>query len=213
MADKKIHEVSRLAPLIHQLYTNDSCNVVADIGCGLGYLGHIVSQEYNAKVIGFELKESNCQGASKKLRQANSDNLPSIHQLQFDESVQCQAKLLEVISSEPGSNSDIQRICLVGLHCCGDLTPMMLNQFCQIDSCKTLVCMGCCYHRMLPSKSKKGYERFPLSRKLEEIFDVQSMANEVFNGFALRLACQETAARWVCIVCILYLDLLRVSLF
>ena len=41
-----------------------------------------------------------------------------------------------------------ERICLIGLHCCGDLTPTMLKLFTQSIELKALIVLGCCYHRM-----------------------------------------------------------------
>ena len=40
------------------------------------------------------------------------------------------------------------RICMVGLHCCGDLTPTMLKCFRELDCIRSLCCVSCCYHRM-----------------------------------------------------------------
>ena len=42
------------------------------------------------------------------------------------------------------------RVCVVGLHCCGDLTPDLLRMVSgQVnpDLC-ALVVVGCCYHKM-----------------------------------------------------------------
>ena len=45
-------------------------------------------------------------------------------------------------------------MCMVGLHCCGDLTPAILKLFAnQVHpSISGLVVVGCCYHKM----SRKG---------------------------------------------------------
>lgn len=40
------------------------------------------------------------------------------------------------------------RVCMVGLHCCGDLTPTMLKCFNDLDCIRSLCCVSCCYHRM-----------------------------------------------------------------
>ena len=40
------------------------------------------------------------------------------------------------------------QVCMVGLHCCGDLTPTMLKCFKDIDCIRSLCCVSCCYHRM-----------------------------------------------------------------
>jgi hypothetical protein len=50
-----------------------------------------------------------------------------------------------------GQSGDKERqrcVCMVGLHCCGDLVPIMLRQFCALQEIKVLLCFGCCYHKM-----------------------------------------------------------------
>jgi len=42
----------------------------------------------------------------------------------------------------------VPRAVMVGLHCCGDLTPTMLSYYKQIDCVRALCCVSCCYHRM-----------------------------------------------------------------
>lgn len=44
---------------------------------------------------------------------------------------------------------DIPTICLTGLHCCGDLSPAMLQYFTHLDSIRSLCFVSCCYHRMV----------------------------------------------------------------
>lgn len=42
----------------------------------------------------------------------------------------------------------VPTFCMVGLHCCGDLTPIMLQNFTDLDHITSLCCVSCCYHRM-----------------------------------------------------------------
>ena len=49
-----------------------------------------------------------------------------------------------------GESDGEMRVCAVGLHCCGDLTPDLLRMVSgQVnpDLC-ALVMVGCCYHKM-----------------------------------------------------------------
>ena len=39
-------------------------------------------------------------------------------------------------------------VCLIGLHSCGDLVPVMLKLFDRVAGVRCLLCCGCCYHRM-----------------------------------------------------------------
>lgn len=43
---------------------------------------------------------------------------------------------------------DVPSILMIGLHCCGDLTPTMMKFFSSLDDIKGLCCVSCCYHRM-----------------------------------------------------------------
>ena len=42
-------------------------------------------------------------------------------------------------------------VCLIGLHCCGDLSPVMLRYFTQLYCIKAVCFVSCCYHRMAVS--------------------------------------------------------------
>lgn len=46
------------------------------------------------------------------------------------------------------SSLETPQLCMVGLHCCGDLTPTMLKYFVELDAVTSLCCISCCYHRM-----------------------------------------------------------------
>lgn len=46
------------------------------------------------------------------------------------------------------SGHDLPSILMIGLHCCGDLTPTMMKFFSGLDDIKGLCCVSCCYHRM-----------------------------------------------------------------
>lgn len=47
------------------------------------------------------------------------------------------------------TKSDVYRCLLIGLHCCGDLTPAMLKVYSEADFVRGLCCVSCCYHRMV----------------------------------------------------------------
>ena len=41
-----------------------------------------------------------------------------------------------------------ERLCLIGLHCCGDLTPTMLKLYAKMPQFAAFVNFSCCYHKM-----------------------------------------------------------------
>ena len=226
MSEKKQHEISRMSSLVHQLSEEHGCNLVADIGCGLGYLGQTLASVFKQDVLGFELRESNCQNIRQPYINSSSPNSMITKLLSVDSTPQCTKTLRQAFTehcvlksnSAISNSSDISndsakftntaqqmssdsdsencRVCLVGLHCCGDLTPSTLQQFSSIDECKVVVCMSCCYHRL--STDGTSFQHFPMSSKLKK--DYSRLAERYgtsINSLALRLACQETKSRWV----------------
>ncbi|KAK2191903.1 hypothetical protein NP493_43g06009 [Ridgeia piscesae] len=88
-------------------------------------------------------------------------------------------------------------LCMMGLHCCGDLTPTMLRLLTRTTDIDCLVCVGCCYHNMTCTDSQE-YKSFPMSSKLRAVMKHAQEKHPEWhlNTFALRLAAQETRARW-----------------
>ena len=39
-------------------------------------------------------------------------------------------------------------VLMVGLHCCGDLTPTMMQYFSKLQFIRGFCCVSCCFHRM-----------------------------------------------------------------
>ncbi|XP_064645436.1 probable methyltransferase-like protein 25 [Lineus longissimus] len=83
--------------------------------------------------------------------------------------------------------------CMVGLHCCGDLTPTMLKMFGDIEELTHLVCVSCCYHNM-EKEGDDGFRNFPMSCQVRDA--VCGGVDRWCSHFAFRLAAQETRARW-----------------
>lgn len=61
------------------------------------------------------------------------------------------------------------KVCMIGLHCCGDLTPMMMQIFSEMSEVCVLVCVSCCYHRMENDTSTEEFNYFPLSAQAKNI--------------------------------------------
>ncbi|XP_067936319.1 methyltransferase-like protein 25B [Watersipora subatra] len=226
MSEKKRHEVRRMASLVGELCKEDGCNLIGDIGAGLGYLGQTLMSTFKLNVLGFELEDGNCQ--NWRMQRATSNNLQT-RCLRVDTSSECtqilrdsfrqhhssvsatdicaDSKVQQGSFSEqagenftPSSSSSFRetdecRVCMVGLHCCGDLTPATLHQFHTIEECKTLVCLGCCYHRL---SLDAHFGNFPMSSQFKSWYqDSASQHGCSINHLALRLACQEPKSRWL----------------
>jgi Methyltransferase domain len=86
---------------------------------------------------------------------------------------------------------------LFGLHSCGDLSITGINLFFKMSRVKSLIIMPCCYHKLkFTDESGLKFTNFPRSRCLEDIIQGLEGYQRIFNRPFLRLACQETAARW-----------------
>ena len=88
-------------------------------------------------------------------------------------------------------------VCLVGLHCCGDLTSTLLHLISSHPhpSLRSAVIVPCCYHKM--STTEEGRIRhFPLSRCVKQLMSSQRFTN--LNHYAFRLAAQDSVMRFVC---------------
>ncbi|XP_060573423.1 probable methyltransferase-like protein 25 [Ruditapes philippinarum] len=101
-----------------------------------------------------------------------------------------------VVGSDKVNN--VPTFCMVGLHCCGDLTPIMLNNFVELDQITSLCCVSCCYHRMNFNEDIQTHDNFPMSQQLKTalVKTQQTYPEFKFSSYALRLAAQETRARW-----------------
>ncbi|CAH1788871.1 unnamed protein product [Owenia fusiformis] len=306
MNPKKIHEVSNMAAVIHEMCREHGVKVVIDIGSGLGYLGQVLSATYGYRVIGFESIASRSHGASKRNVKQSKQNKPHRTQnqgndgnggksvnvdieaeelsslmetvtLELEDTKQCRQELTkllyehclsekEQLELKEGSKGldDLRRmsdparkvnssnvecsmeqsvdqsnidalsdtvsnstplsqskheiaqsitasksdhlsqtvpmpnstpVCMVGLHCCGDLTPTMLRLMRDLDVIQCLVCVSCCYHRM-KEQSNKSIVNFPISKTVSETIRTSKVPDWSLTRFAMRLAAQETKARW-----------------
>jgi hypothetical protein len=93
-------------------------------------------------------------------------------------------------------------LCMTGLHTCGDLTVDAIRLFLRLVSVKLLVMVPCCYHKMSLSKdttiTEEKFSNFPLSSSLCNLMHSSTFCDSpcFLRRPFLRLASQETAARW-----------------
>jgi len=180
---KKEHEIINFANFIEEkCKQNNICDIV-DIGSGLGYLGEELSRR-GFSVTAIEGSVSHSERA--KYRKENNDShCFSTHQLIVENETNSIDKLTSLIPDQS---------CLVGLHCCGDLTPDLLNIFLKLPGFFTVILVSCCYHKM--SAVDEKYQNFPISSNLK--LHVNNLEkSQIFNRFMLRLGAQETLMRWL----------------
>lgn len=202
-----------------------------------GYLGHCLSRQCGVSVIGLEREVTRVETATQRRgmvashdshvtrgsRQIPCDFSTPQHvsmELSIDTTPSTSDRLCELLDQLPHG------VCVTGLHCCGDLTPSTLHLLHSLPhpSLKTVVILGCCYHKMTlgivygcmyvrmcvlmcvcmyicstPGNRVEGsnFVQFPMSSLVRGILqEVQRNRKEfVLNVFAMRLASQETRAR------------------
>ena len=82
---------------------------------------------------------------------------------------------------------------MIGLHACGDLSPVMLKLLLKCQKFRSLMLVSCCYHRMKWDGGQDD-DHFPLSRSLRR---VGPFYRQKGMPFLFRLAAQETSNRWL----------------
>ncbi|XP_065884444.1 probable methyltransferase-like protein 25 isoform X2 [Dysidea avara] len=154
-------------------------------------------------------KHSTCLAKMTRSLQYSAPTRFVIKQLSLNFSDLCVQQLDDLVKQSIIPGSYHHRLCLVGLHCCGDLSAAVLNYFIKSSfiGLRSLVLFGCCYHKMSSSMNRDGsgykigsqFEFFPLSTTVKDIINSQSddRPRFDFNVYAARLACQETVSRWV----------------
>lgn len=62
----------------------------------------------------------------------------------------CEKDVLNSSCNTASGSTDLgfSGACMIGLHCCGSLTPTMLKMFLSSDEFRAFVCVSCCYHAM-----------------------------------------------------------------
>ncbi|PVF98462.1 hypothetical protein CPB86DRAFT_797268 [Serendipita vermifera] len=174
---KKLHEVHTMASYIGSLFSSmERKPWVVDIGAGQGYLSRALSSSpNNFNVLALDSNASQTAGSlSRKdwLSQTNPESQGEIgggtltHKTIFIDDHASLSSAIEEWVHQNASPSEKIPIALVGLHCCGDLTPAilrfiraMLNSYHGLYELVGCVIVGCCYNMCSP-------DSFPLSRNV-----------------------------------------------
>ncbi|KAG4067616.1 hypothetical protein HA402_005388 [Bradysia odoriphaga] len=191
---KKIHEIYKLSEEISRCccdISNDS-TVFVDLGCGVGHLTQFLHRKFQYKMLGIEADAERVKTA----RNIQKNKFPASQiSVKFAEHFvgSDSASFLQSVSAKEFSLSASPDLILTGLHACADLTVDALNLFLRTANVDKLIIMPCCYHKMkLQENCIDQFENVPLSRRVKSAPFVEDIVNRPF----LRLAGQQTAARW-----------------
>ncbi|KAH8297246.1 hypothetical protein KR044_008567 [Drosophila immigrans] len=201
LVDKLVQSVS--------LEPNASCCIV-DAGDGKGYLSSRLALQYGHRVLGVDSNTTNTENAltrNRKLQRAwnglteraelqsqgiipprrgkkavHRDACAISHPLDNYKTtarfITTDINLDDLVAEHFGRHSN--RVCLTGLHTCGNLATTCLQVFHAQDTCRILCNVGCCYHLLRECYSHQEFfgnkvlmdqqteYGFPLSRHLQQ---------------------------------------------
>ncbi|XP_063228825.1 methyltransferase-like protein 25B isoform X2 [Bacillus rossius redtenbacheri] len=197
LSPKKQHEVCRLAALVQRECRALGATCVLDVGSGLGYLGRLLHHRYGLRVLGVEADP--CKVATAR-RRALGCCAAGVAYVSAAVAPGCEPLVRRSVRAAllarhtdccraDQEEEESPAVCAVALHACGDLTPSMLDLFAFVPELRGLVLVPCCHHKASPG----GSARFPLSARLRAAARGAEIARP---ALLLRLASQETAARW-----------------
>lgn len=197
ISKKKEHEITRLSSLIKKLCVNE-IDVLIDFGSGLGYLSELLHSESSFKIIGLESDIQRVQTS----RERQAATYPYSKNQVFFKDHFITEESNEFITNEVNSLfpdlNETSRLAIIGLHSCADLTITSMKLFFAMKNIQKLIIMPCCYHKLetKTNQTDDGFKNFPLSTVLKtSVSKIKSFRS--FNRPFLRLACQQTAARWM----------------
>jgi Methyltransferase domain len=138
MTPKKIHEATRLSKFIRDKAIQHNIKKTLDIGSGQGYLSHLLVTRGSLNVVAIEAKEHNSHQSEKRGKIISE----KIGNQGLFENVSL------LVTQDNVSQFTNEPCILVGLHTCGDLSPICLKLFLCDDNIKGLINVGCCYHHL-----------------------------------------------------------------
>ncbi|KAH8319689.1 hypothetical protein KR074_003873 [Drosophila pseudoananassae] len=203
VSHKKMHEVHLLAAHIFNHCRNSQ--LLVDLGAGLGYLSQALL-ELNPEylIVGLEAAEDRVEKARQRCIQHLPPAAPSSiayhqHFIDGDSSSYIESQASEL--ARKNNCQDLQKMSIIGLHACADLSVTAMKLFLEIPRVRCLHIMPCCYHKLeLQSSSPEAsdshlFVNFPLSCVLRRCVETSSQ-KPILNRPFLRLACQQTKSHW-----------------
>jgi len=201
---KKVHEVLKFSKLIGENCQQNKIQHAVDIGAGLGYLDKELADRYHLHVLGLEQDSYRVTAANRRAQLVQNTQVPlfqaTFKELTLSGDQDFEAQVESIISDWfLESNIDSAPLCMIGLHACGDLSPIMLKLFLKCQKFRSMLLVSCCYHRMRWNGGQPD-DHFPMSCSLGN--SSRSISTTPFHhqtglAYLFRLAAQETSNRWL----------------
>ncbi|XP_059094744.1 methyltransferase-like protein 25B [Tigriopus californicus] len=178
---KKRHEITRLSQFIGQACQTHSLRKVVDVGSGLSYLDEILVRQWNLSVLAIEGNSSHMERARLRTLDLNPASL------RLKKAFIANASDLKTCLADFLDDPD-EPLSLIGLHCCGDLTPNLLRLFLQLPNLRMISLVPCCYHQIGPQSPNLCLSNASMNSRY---------SNSLHTHFARRLAAQASVSQWL----------------
>lgn len=166
---------------------------------------------YGYRILGLESNEKNVENAKKRQKLFYPNSINHVKYLQCEVNNEFSIDTIHVKLKEEFNDLSFknEKICLIGLHACADLSVWIMKIFTQLKEARLLILLSCCYHKlsMISSNQISNVDNalnndgeffllFPLSSTLKNVIELTNLNCNFFQRTFLRLACQEPAERW-----------------
>ncbi|EFC42095.1 predicted protein [Naegleria gruberi] len=202
MSPKKIHEIERLAEFISYFsYSSDDQQLedVENLGSGKGYLSHVLFTKYGLNVVAVDHNEQLVQkiqakaqkDVQKKKKQQKNQLKAIASHLECNREQLCKMVNQMLETTKSIREDVIGNNCIVGLHTCGDLSCILMDMYVndvrhtQSSLLKSLVNVGCCYHKLTEKYHKQHVNTSSTNNSSEKIDQASNSEALKFSGFPL----------------------------
>ncbi|XP_023319192.1 protein RRNAD1-like [Trichogramma pretiosum] len=202
MSDKKKHEIYNLSKVINDHCRSSNISLIIDLGAGLGYIGQLLHYLYGYKVLALESRQKNIDIARNRQNQYFPESKGLVKYVCCNVTKDSLDEIENILKTEFSESSD-EKVCLIGLHACGDLSVNMSNLYLNMKQAHMFILVSCCYHKLEQEtayetgSSENCFKGFPLSNILKNALKKSHAdVGKLFGRTFMRLACQETPDRW-----------------
>ncbi|XP_022917748.2 methyltransferase-like protein 25B [Onthophagus taurus] len=202
---KKQHELSEFAEYTYQMALKSNCNIVVDVGAGLGHLCRLLCYGYNLRVVGIEAQDELVLQARKlnegfeRLASKYAPNFKDKHphtphnlKLTIKEDM-CPQELSKLLQSILNISSADLSFGIVGLHPCGDLGPILLNMYKNCPNVRFVNVVGCCYMKLSSglSLSSPHFSPVNINSRFELSYHAREIACHAIEAYMEKLQSEK----------------------
>lgn len=149
LTPKKQHEILHLTNLVRKQCLEENISTIVDFGAGLGYVCQLLNYLYNYKILGLESNRKNVEIAEKRQKTFYQNSVNHVKYSQCEINEFSLDTIREKLETEFNDSLLMkEKICLIGLHACADLSVSIMKIFTQFENARLLILLSCCYHKL-----------------------------------------------------------------